>query len=365
MATKRSPKKETPTARPPSMADYTDHLVIHGDPHWKGSRVYRNGLVNLTNYIAEKYKGATVISTGDQTDTSAPDWETFDLMVGSLRKFADNSSHNLTYYLDGNHTQSRPKGSLSRGLTFIPGVVAISGEPLVETIGKLKVLFLPHLDWNFAAMQKYDDLEIECDIVVAHATPRWLLPSMPDAISLPKIKAKIIAFGHIHYHKTFVSHVDGVQRNEIIVPVPQPTRLGEEGENFAPQVLIVAPDGHHWMEPLPVFMTIEHLEYDKEPTSKHNLLVVHNAPSEAAVYKRYPATEGYYIHEDAIDVMALTEDEVDDLVSFEKVSSQDIVAKLEVHAASESDITPEEKAIARALLEQAKKTRAQQQAEVA
>lgn len=376
MATaKRTPKKantDAPTfsavpqklpLRPlgQNLTDYTNHIVIHGDPHWKYQAIYRNGLVKLTEWMAKTYKGATIVSTGDQTDTSGPDWETFSLMVESLERFVDCSSERRTYYLDGNHTQSRSKGSLSQGLQKISGVIAIAGKATAVEVCDKRVLFLPHLDWNYAEMQKYNELRGAYDLVVTHAYPKWLAPSQPDALELPHLKTPLIAYGHVHYHR---QHFNAdCNRFEVVVPVPQPTRLGETGEDFIPQVLVIAPDGTAWFEQLPSFMTIERVRYDSEPTSKDNLLVIYDAPSYASALKRYSFRDGYTIHEDATEVLEVTEEDLS-IHQFEKISNKDVVHKLDVFMSS-SDLTVEEQLMAKQLLTEAKKVEAQQAAEVA
>lgn len=345
----------------PRLADYSGHIIVHGDPHWKASLVYRNGLEKLTSWMANTYRGATVISTGDQTDTSGPDWQTFSMMVESLKRFAASSSEKQTYYLDGNHTQSRAKGSMSQGLDAIPGIVVAAGGPKVVEISGKRVLMLPHLDWNYAEMQKYDELKGDYDLVVVHAYPKWVAESQPDAISLPHINCPLIAFGHVHYHRQHYN--TSLRRMEVVVPVPQPTRLGETGTDFPCTVLVLAPDGSYWMEQLPSFMTIERVKYDAEPTSKNNLLVVYDAPSYTSAQKRYSFRDGYFLHEDATEVLEITAEDLQ-IQEFEKISNKDITAKLEVFALG-TELNAEEVLMAKQLLEQAKTVQAQQAAEVA
>lgn len=368
MATaKRTPKQATSSPTDitvydrPRPINYAGHIIVHGDPHWKANPVYRNGLTKLSHWLVNSYPGATIISTGDQTDTSGPDWATFSLMVDSLKMFASSSSEGRTYYLDGNHTQSRAKGSMAQGLNSIPGVVIAAGKHHVMEICGKRVLMLPHLDWNYAEMQKYDEIEGEFDLAVAHAYPKWVAESQPDAISLPNIKCPLIVFGHVHYHRRYFDAARN--RMEVVVPVPQATRLGETGEDFPRLVIVLAPDGLYWMERLPEFMTIERVKYDSEPVSKDNLLVVYDAPSYTSAQKRYSFRDGYFLHEDATEVLEITAEDLQ-IQEFEKISNKDITTKLEVFALG-TDLNAEEVLMAKQLLEQAKTVQAQQAAEVA
>lgn len=275
-------------------------MVIVGDTHWKDKEPYYAGLKNFFRWLLETYPDETMIFTGDMFDTATPHFDTvYDVVIEYLLRFK------AVHIVAGNHEEkfAKTKGNCLRPLRHHP-TIHIYTRPTVVEIDKYSFWMLP-FQYDYAQVKAYETAPLPkpVDFIICHATPQKLAFG-DEGVNL-RLKVSQVIWGHIH---TPFEYRDDVNVQNIVIGVPQVTREGEQ--DFEKAILEFNPRTEKFEQKvIPVFMTIETVEYGEEPKSKDNLINVVNAPSIPAVYERY---KGYYVNKEHIEVLRTDKEVVEE-----------------------------------------------------
>lgn len=267
-------------------------IIIVGDVHFRAKEPFLTGLHQIFSYLISKYKDATVIFTGDFLDNSSPHWSVIDIAIDYLSKFKE------VYIVEGNHDSSYIKGRALTAFKYRNNIHIIE-EKTEMMVDGYHFLFLPHTD-NIDTLVSYEKLMGTYDYVVSHLTHKKV-QFKNEGIAF-NMKAKAIIHGHIHVQFDFHDEDNGDQYN-VILGVPQVVKQGEETQNFriakiGPEVSPSAKAGIEF-ETLPVYMTIETVEFGNMPTSKTNYINVIGAPSVHAAKEMY---KGFFLRNEGISL---------------------------------------------------------------
>jgi DNA repair exonuclease SbcCD nuclease subunit len=273
-------------------------IIIVGDVHFRSKEPFLTGLHGILQHLISHYKNEIIIFTGDFLHTSSPHWDIIDIAIKYLLQFKE------VYILEGNHDSSYIKGKGLTAFKHLPTIHIIE-EKTEITIEGQNFLFLPHTE-NVETLKSYEKLTGSYDYVVTHLTHKKV-QFRNEGISF-NMKAKAIIHGHIHTQFDFFDDENGNQFN-CIIGVPQFVNSGEENQIYRIAKIDGSRPGHGIeFESLPVFTTLETVEYGTMPSNKNNYINVINAPSVSAVKEMY---KGYYIRNEGISLKRTPVDEKD------------------------------------------------------
>ena len=256
-------------------------MIAIGDLHLKKKEPYYKNNKKFLDYLNDKYPYETLIFTGDETDTSSPEWDVFDYFSTFVK-----NRKSPVYIIGGNHTYSYRKGSVLEGLQHVPNVHVIL-EPTEIILYNLKCLFLPY---KYDA-KEYEKLTGTYDYIFTHITPVECAFAN-EGIQL-QVKGTRI-HGHTHIQTDFIDKITRDQH--YVIGVPLPTR---NGENQNHRILGIE-DKQVNIINIPKFMEIKTISYGHFPEEKDNLYNITDAPSYDAVYQKY---KDYYIRDKGISLL--------------------------------------------------------------
>lgn len=276
-------------------------LILIGDIHLKKEEPYLSGNKKIFQWLLDNYKDNDFLFLGDIYDSSSPHWDVVEEFLYFVRRI-----NGKVYVFSGNHDKSYMKGNALKSLSGINGVELIFKKEIISFQDNT-ILILPHI----TNMKEYEDLEGTYDYIVCHGTPQeeaW----KDEGITFTKLKGTVI-WGHIHRSREYDNH----NKNYIVGTLQCTRNLEQLSEH---RILSIDEKGIQSI-PVPTYMTIEDIKYGEEPKSKDNLLNVEEAPSEPAVFDRYPAKEGYYIRKDGIQLLEKDGVEMDVVKEIKKLKS--------------------------------------------
>jgi hypothetical protein len=210
----------------------------------------------------------------------------YDKVISYLLQFKE------VHIVTGNHDRSDQIGNSLLPLKHFRTIYVY--EDVVEVyIEGILFLMLPFQGLD--KMKEYPSIKKEYDYVVTHIAPPGTSWGIGE-IDLNLTVKKAIINGHIHNYKTWK---DKLGNTQYLIGTPQCTRnLEQKDERKGIEINCKTKD--YTLIDLPVFYTIEDIEYGNEPTSKNNLLNIKNAPSVVAVYEKY---KGYNIRHEGIQIL--------------------------------------------------------------
>jgi DNA repair exonuclease SbcCD nuclease subunit len=255
----------------------SNRIIVIGDIHFKTEPIpFYNGIINLFHeHIIPEYKDDIIILTGDVMDSASKvRWDLYDEVIHIFNKFKE------VHINLGNHDYSDTVGNSLKPLTRLSNVNVYTKET-EKIINGFKFLFLPYQDLDY--MQKtYTTYEWEGDYCVTHIAPPDTSYGIGE-IELQNIKVKkAIIHGHIHTYSEFT---DKLKNKNIILGVPQTTRNLEQ--ESIKKVCVIDNTGNYKLSPLPIYYTIQDINFGEFPENKNNALNVKNAPSKKAVFDLY------------------------------------------------------------------------------
>ena len=292
-----------------------DNIIVIGDIHFKTEpKPFHDGLMKLFyEHLIPEYGNCKIILTGDVLDSASKvRWDLYDEMINIFSKFKE------VHINLGNHDYSDTVGNSLKPLNRLSNIQIYDKETEVEING-LKFLFLPyqHLDY----MQKvYTNYKWEGDYVITHIAPPNTSFGIGE-IALMDIKVNYaIIHGHIHTHSKFS---DTNNNMNIILGVPQTTRNLEQ--NAIKHICLIDTNkGDYQLKQLPIYFTIQDIEYGEFPENRNNLLNIKNAPSKKAVFDMY---KEYFIRLEGIECK-VSEDMPIDLLQLQEKNDSLLEAKI-------------------------------------
>lgn len=244
-------------------------MIVIADLHLKKKWAYFKAQQKFLNYLNEKFSDETIVFLGDTFDSSAPHWVVHNLFKEFLLK-----RNAPTHILNGNHDQSRAKGSAVEGFNLLENVYVYLNETEVEIEG-YKCLMLPHKH----NMDSYKDIKFNGDFTFCH------FPPVEEQFESEGINIEGIAphvtqiFGHIHTAKNYINS----KATKLILGVPILTRKGEKNHTL----LRISSDKRRESIAIPIFLDIQTIQYGEELPNINFLYNIENAPSPKAVFEMY------------------------------------------------------------------------------
>lgn len=255
-------------------------MIVIGDIHLKAKQPYITHLNNFLTWLLYNYNDEKMLFLGDIFQSSAPRWDTFNVMKQFLyyRK-------NSTYILTGNHDRSSNKGNAIRGLQYsytkrnlelIKNVFIYEDKEIVDIDG-IKWMMLPYIHGE--GMKKYEEITDTVDICATHVVPMECA-FVGEGIQL-NVDTKLYIHGHTHIATEFVDKYD---RQHSVIGVPIATRHGE----FNKGVIYNVKDADNIdVIDVPMQLVYENVEFGDEPKDKNSVINILNAPDPKSAVMKY------------------------------------------------------------------------------
>jgi hypothetical protein len=255
-------------------------MIVISDLHLKYKHEpYSSSQRQFLDWLNEKYYNEHMIFLGDLFDVS-PHWEVYKM----FQDFLLNRNGN-TYILNGNHANSKNKGSSIIAFDF-ESVYSYLDVSEFE-IENCNCLMLP-FNYDY---RKYSELEGSYDFIFTHVTPTQV-QFANEGIDFPKLKGTFI-HGHTHMPSKFT---DRYNNEHIVLGVPLPTR---HLEAFEHKIIEIKNKQINYID-VPFYFKYETIEYGVMPENKTNVYNIINAPSKKAVLDKY---KDYYIRNHGIKLL--------------------------------------------------------------
>lgn len=264
-------------------------MIILGDLQADEKQPHRQAVLNLFDWLYEKYPNEIIVQVGDFFDSSACPNDVRDEVLEKILRFKE------FHILTGNHDKSSKSKNILLPFRHHKNIFIYNNIQEVE-IDYHKCLMIPY-QRSVEKVKEYEKYKFEGDIIFSHFFHPKKSFNNVEAIDLSNMKAKYYIYGHDHTYATIGNHII----TGCIIPASQ-------GQINNSLIRI-----HHkelsYIEH-PIWFEYEDVVYGEQPKSKNNIINIKNAPSIDSCYDLY---KDYYIRDEGITFKSNDEINLNDI----------------------------------------------------
>ena len=252
-------------------------MIILGDLQADEKQPHRQAVLDLFDWLYEKYPHEIYVQVGDFFDSSACPNDVRDEVLEKILKFKE------FHILTGNHDKSSKSKNILLPFRHHKNIFIYDNKDEV-TIDNYKCLMVPY-QRSVEKVKEYEKYNFSGDLIFSHFFHPKKSFNNVEAIDLSSMKSRYYIYGHDHTHAI-------INDNHIIMGCVIPASQGEINNSL----LQIKQNELSFIEH-PAWFEYEDVKYGEQPKNKNNILNIKNAPSIDSCYDLY---KDCYIRDEGI-----------------------------------------------------------------